>query len=166
MPSGVYKRKSPLERLLASVDVGAEDGCWEWTAGKSDAGYGQIKIDGRMKGAHRLSYELHCGPIPNGVQILHRCDNPGCVRPQHLFLGTHAENMADKAAKGRQTRGSTNGWAKLTEKEVTAIRAARGRSKLDLAGQFGVSRRQISNILAGKLWKHIACAGEISSTKR
>lgn len=82
-------------------------GCWLWTGGRqtpsptSPSGYGKVQVNGRRVFAHRRAYELACGPIPVGLQVLHRCDTPLCIRPAHLFLGTQADNMADMAAKGR-----------------------------------------------------------------
>lgn len=78
-----------------------DDGCWEWTGGRTTAGYGECWVDRKVTYAHRAAYELWVGPIPPGASVLHRCDNPGCVRPDHLFVGDHNDNMADMTAKGR-----------------------------------------------------------------
>ena len=113
------------------------DKCWEWTACKNSTGYGQIRIDGQAVLAHRLSWEMaHGQEIPPNMYICHSCDNPGCVRPDHLFLGTPSENLYDSSSKDRNHphRGEDNIWAKLTNAQVIEIR--------DL-GQIGWSSRRI-----------------------
>lgn len=139
----------------------SDDGCWLWTASLNTWGYGQIRDEnGEYAGAHIISWRLHNGPIPDGQEVLHTCDTPACVRPDHLFIGTQAVNMADKVAKARQARGETSGHARLTEAAIYEIRAAkRGKCgapvlKL-LAEKFGVTTGHLSDIRAGRSWKHI-----------
>ena len=128
------------------------DGCWEWTACCSSSGYGQICRGGHsgpQVQAHRLSWELHNGPIPDGMCVLHRCDNPS-----HLFLGTIADNNADMAAKGRAAHqhGETNGSCRLTADQVNDIRLylAQGVKQRTLASYFGVHQTTICDINIGR----------------
>src|SRR6266850_5551698 len=108
-PSGMlsgmprWDGKTPEERFWAKVDKTGQ--CWVWTGGKFRCGYGVVKRDGKLLKAHRLAWQMHFGRIPDGAFIMHHCDNPPCVRPQHLFPGTNADNVADKIAKGRQAYG-------------------------------------------------------------
>lgn len=87
----------------------SEHECWPWSGATHNKGYGNIGIDGRTTTTHRLAYTLAVGPIPPGMQVLHRCDNPPCCNPAHLFIGTHLDNMRDKIQKGRQARGERHG---------------------------------------------------------
>lgn len=155
MPRGAYERAPVEERLLNKIKIAAETGCWEWTASKT-RGYAVIRANGRWCRANRVSYDLYCGPIADGMHVLHRCDNPACVNPEHLFLGTNADNMADKVAKGRQLPGSAHSLAKLTDADVLAIRNAEGVTQLALATKYGVGQQQISRIRSGKRWAHLA----------
>ena len=141
----------------------ADSGCWEWTANSHSFGYGMIRRrrrDGSWTsvGAHRVSWELHNGQIPEGMSVLHRCDNPACVNPDHLFLGTHADNMADKAAKGRGSfRGARNPRARFVPDDVRAIRNrhADGESIRGLARSYGCSQCAIQGIVHRRTWRHI-----------
>jgi hypothetical protein len=143
-----------IERLASNVKTNDATGCLEWTAGKS-SGYGRFRSGGKMKFAHRASYAAHHGPIPSGMHVLHRCDNPSCVNPEHLFLGTHIQNMADKREKGRQARGTLNGFCKLSEADVTEIRVAKGVTQRVLASEYGICQAQIWRIRSGKQWVHL-----------
>ncbi len=160
-------RKNPAERFWAKVRP-EPDGCWEW-AGSLVKGYGRFGLPNGKQGyivyAHRFSWELHYGPIPDGMCVLHNCqnrgqprDNPRCVRPDHLFLGTQQENQADKIAKGMQVKGESVKHSKLTEAQVLAIRSEfttkRGCAGL-LAKKYGVGRRQISRIVHRQRWNHV-----------
>lgn len=142
-------------RLLRKVRVNPKTGCWEWTATKNSKGYGMFWAKGKFKLAHRVSYEIHREEIPDGLCVLHHCDRPGCLNPDHLFIGTQADNMADMYAKRRHARGSAHSNAKLTEDEVIAIRALNGVSHHSLAKNFGVGRSQIQRIVAGQQWKEL-----------
>ena len=143
-----------IERFWAKVRK--SDGCWEWLAGTFSNGYGQFKVDGAPVKAHRFAWELHNGAIPEGLCVCHHCDVRACVRPDHMFLGTDADNMADRDAKGRQARqrGVENGQAKLTEEKVRAIRRDI-RSQEKIAVEHGVSQTQISRIKRGERWAHL-----------
>lgn len=146
------------KRFWSKVDVGEGDACWEWQAGKSDTGYGQFGIRGRLWGAHRVAWVLTFGPIPEGLLVCHRCDNPGCVNPYHLFLGTHKDNRRDAARKGRVTKGEGVCSSKLTEDEVWEIRELleEGVPRQEIADEFGVSRWSINAINRGKFWSWLS----------
>ena len=142
---------TPAVRLWAKVDKSGE--CWEWTGAVDRKGYGRIHSFGDTR-THRLSWELHYGPIPDGLWVLHRCDNPPCVRPDHLFLGTVADNSADMYAKDRQARGPRLPHTKLTEADVREIRRllAQEVPKKRLGRQFGVAGTTILAIARGSTW--------------
>lgn len=155
----IAKEKQKEARFWAKVSQ-TEDGCWLWTAYCNQKGYGRVGAEGRkVKSAHRVAWELMYGPILNGLHVLHRCDNPSCVRPDHLFLGTNKDNAGDREAKGRgnQPRGLQNGNAKLTDAFVKEILANKGTmTQARIAGVFGVTRSTISKVLLGKSWRHVA----------
>ena len=132
-------------------------GCVEWCGGRQARGYGYVMLDGKRLSTHRLSYELKNGPIPEAMCVCHRCDNPPCCNPDHLFLGTNADNTADKVAKGRCAKGESHGCAKLGEKEVLEIRRllVEGVSQYKVAAAFGISRMQVRRIMTGKSWGHL-----------
>lgn len=131
-------------------------GCWLWN-GAVTGRYGVIEADTVRYGAHRLSWVLHNGPIPNGCQVLHKCDNTLCVNPSHLFLGDPATNAADKVSKGRHPRGTQCPWHRLDEHQVLEIRARwdNGETAMSLSRHFGVSRGAIRGIVHRKRWRHL-----------
>lgn len=150
-----HKRSFVSRDVYFSDRVQKTDYCWLWAGKKGPKGYGVAVYRGHSMLAHRLSYELHYGPLfMDGMHVLHRCDNPLCVRPDHLFLGTAQDNMDDKVAKGRQTRGETNGSTKLTADNVRDIRSSREPSSV-LARQYGVGYGAIHSIRKRKTWMHI-----------
>jgi len=137
--------------------LGAEpDECWEWRGAKSEQGYGYIRGSGHgsMLRAHRIAWELANGPISAGTCVLHRCDNPSCVNPAHLFLGTSTDNSHDMVNKGRSARGERNGESKLIEQDVHEIRQMLSQNILErvIAKKYGVSRKAISTIKTGENW--------------
>jgi hypothetical protein len=156
-------RLSVADRLLSRAEFEPNTGCWLWSGATTGSlGYGSMKIGRKMQLTHRVSYETHRGAIPDGMCVCHRCDTPACVNPDHLFVGTHADNTADKLNKGRargwDSAGERNPAAKLGEADVIAIRArlAEGaETKTAIARAFGVSQQLISAIHAGQVWSHV-----------
>lgn len=150
--------RSPVsERFWRNVRK--SDGCWEWTAYRDGRGYGSIRSDGATWRAHRLSWVMAHGPILPGLFVCHRCDNPPCVNPVHLFLGTPADNMRDMDAKGRRVAmpGALNRHAKLTPAQVIEIRrrAANGERGTALAAEFGISQPSAHMVIVRKNWRHL-----------
>ena len=129
-------------------------GCRLWSGAINDTGYGQIKINNVTKYAHRLSWELINGPIPPGLYICHKCDVRRCINPNHLFLGTPKDNMQDAVKKGRVARGERSGPAKLTEKQVLAIRKDKRVGRV-VGADYGVGRNCIEQIRHGRTWSHL-----------
>jgi hypothetical protein len=133
--------------------------CWEWV-GKKREGYGRFIVNGRAFSAHRLSWEFTNRTIGPGLLVCHRCDNPACVRPSHLFLGTDADNSTDRGSKGRQVaiRGEKHANAKLSTAQVIEIRQLfdDGISKSSIASKYGVTRQLIHGIVLRRSWRHVA----------
>jgi hypothetical protein len=146
--------ESPKERFWSKVSKGS--GCWLWTAAMSD-GYGVFWFEGRTTPAHRWAFEQENGAIPSAAIVRHHCDNPACVRPDHLRVGTHGDNVRDRDQRERQAKGEMNGRAKLSMGQVRSIRArfASGDSQVGLAREFGVSRRTVSMIVHRETWRHV-----------
>lgn len=135
------------------------DNCWLWLGAKQARGYGFVKYHGRQHGAHRIAWQLINGPIPDGMSVCHHCDNPQCVRPEHLFIGTTSDNMIDCSRKGRlvDNSGANQGRSRLTEIDVVEIRTMDkcGISQREIASKYSVSQPLISMILSRKTWRHI-----------
>jgi len=141
----------PADRFWKHVDTSGD--CWLWTGAKHDFGYGKFGVGpGKSPmNTHRYSWILHNGPVPDGLSVLHTCDVPACVRPEHLYLGTHDDNMADMAVRKRAGR------RKLTEDDMIQIRRmlAKDLKHADIASQFGVSDGLIWHIVHRRIWKHV-----------
>lgn len=158
--------KTDEERFESKVDrSGGPDACHIWTAGRSN-GYGRfwggeyrIGNKPRLVLAHRWAYEHFVGPIPEGLSVLHRCDNPPCVNPAHLWLGTKADNNADRSIKGRDAhpQGEQNGRSKLTEDDVREIRRrySQGEYQRVIAADYGLGQTTVSGIVRSVSWAHI-----------
>lgn len=164
-----------IERRLTSKLVMMPSGCLEYVGYRTRLGYGQIMKTAEKSAlfAHRVAWEVTNGPIPDGLNVCHRCDNPPCCRLEHLFLGTRAENRADCVAKGRQARGdrmgcvthpervargSRNAAAKLTEvfvREIRAVYTGRRGQIVELADKYGVNHQAIRAVVQNKAWTHV-----------
>ena len=130
------------------------DKCIEWTGHRDPGGYGKVYTDGRQVGAHRHIWEECFGPIPEGECVLHKCDNPPCVNPSHLYLGTQRDNARDRERRGRgnHASGERNGGSKLTDaqcREMRKLREETGMSTQKLARKFGIGKSQAWNIISG-----------------
>jgi hypothetical protein len=155
-------RKSVAERFWPKVDKRGHDECWLWTGPRTPKGYGAF-FYGRHMNAHRAAFQLHTGQDLRSSKVLvcHRCDNPPCVNPAHLFLGTNADNRADMKAKGRGRSGTKpgedSGHNKVTEAEVIEIRrrCRAGERQYDVAAVFGIAQGTVSDIICKRTWRHI-----------
>ena len=146
-----------VERFCSKVSWGSS-GCWHWMGAHYGSGYGQFFDQGKKHGSHRFMWSMLNGDIPPGMMVCHRCDNRSCVRPDHLFLGTNAQNLRDMAQKGRSCRGTKNRGAKLTPESVLKILADHGAGATEetLAIRYGVSTSQVGRIVRRENWKHLA----------
>jgi len=152
------------ERFWKSVNKSW--GCWEWIGYLDQAGYGRISIKHYPYKTHRVSWEIEYGEIPKGLCVCHKCDNRKCVKPAHLFLGTHLDNQLDKIRKGRGVNGQTHpkfcgessGHNKLTEKQVLAIREIYSFGTVstgEIARIFRVGKSTVKHIIHRRTWKHL-----------
>lgn len=148
-------RDDTIEKRLLKKVV-KTDTCWLWTGGKFSDGYGNIGTSKGARRAHRVAYELYVGPIPEGLQVLHSCDNPACVNPAHLSVGTNADNMRDRDIKGRHVScpGALNGASKLGESSIRIIRVS-PLSTNQLAELFDVCTHTIRRVRAKTSWSHL-----------
>lgn len=153
------KRYSSMDELKSKYVQISASGCWVWGAPKNNTNrYGSVQYQRKKWKAHRLFYTFFKGEIPKGLYVCHSCDNPFCVNPEHLFLGTQADNMRDMRLKGRSDKvkkqGSANGRAKLTSANVIAIRSS-DISHNALARTYGVNPTTIASIRKNMLWGHL-----------
>lgn len=140
------------------------DDCWLWNASVNNKGYGHIHLGHRNghRYAHRVSWELNVGPIPRGLMVLHKCDTPRCVKPEHLFVGTQLDNMRDAKSKGRApilargsgAKGESHGMSKLTRSDIETIRVS-SLSRTELAKEFHIDPRYVWAIKTRRTWRHI-----------
>lgn len=146
-------------RFFSKVDTTDADGCHVWTSWTATTGYGQFHLNGTTEYAHRVSYEISNGPIPEGMVVRHcsECTTRGCVNPDHLSIGTHADNMRDRDEAGRTPKGESSGASKLKKVEVIDIRkrAAAGETQASIAEDYEVITSTISAIVRRKTWRHI-----------
>lgn len=143
-----------VHRLLRKIDY-ADNGCWEWNGSQDSHGYGKMNFQGRMRRTHVISFIIHRGSI-NEMLVLHSCDNRKCCNPEHLFLGTHADNCLDKVRKNRHARGRMLPTAKLTDALVVEIRKSK-ESALIMAKRYGVHLSVITHVKERRSWKHVQC---------
>jgi len=160
----VYNREWSLqERLEKNIITVQDTGCWEWQAYKNEAGYAIMSLNNKTTRVHRIAYELYNeSKIPNGLIVCHSCDNPCCINPEHLWLGTHADNVNDKVNKGRAMGGSNKGEINpqriLNEYEVLEIRekySTGNYTQEELGTEYSVSRSAIKMVVNRNNWKHI-----------
>lgn len=142
------KPKSLAEKVTPNYKLNSENGCWEWLGAVHEFGHGRVWHKGKDIGAHRASWMVHIGAIPTGMCVLHKCDNPPCINPQHLFLGTRGDNNTDRCRKGR------NGNCKLTEEDIKEIRSMNGTYQ-EISDHFDMSIGQIWRIKNGESWRHV-----------
>lgn len=151
-------RRPLVDKFWEKVAKRGVDECWLWQAAVNRCGYGRL----HNELAHRVSWRLHNGDIPEGLGVLHRCDTPGCVNPNHLFLGTHLDNMRDALAKGRLVKvvgpklsGETHPRARLSQVQIDSIRGLLGKAtQAEIGRRFGICQSHVSKIATGDRWTH------------
>jgi len=149
-------RNKILNRFLSKINQQTSTGCWEWIAGKHKFGYGMFWVNGKTIPAHRVAYKLFIGDIPESLSVLHKCDNPTCVNPEHLFLGTQMDNMKDMNSKGRRKSicGEQLPQTKINSDIVLDIRK-KAQSQRNYATQYNISQSTVGEIQRNLIWKHV-----------
>ena len=161
------RKHDEFDILKSSIKT---EGCWLWTGAKGKYGYGHVVSNKIHTYAHRVSYEQNVGNIPNGFWVLHKCDNPSCIRPDHLFLGNQSDNMVDMYKKGRWSRdskGERNSNHKFTERDIHFIRTGFNTGLItnkELADLYGTNKASMSRILRGRIWKDVLPSVPASKT--
>lgn len=152
-----FKHGKPFEKKFWDK-IEKTESCWLWHGTRSDNGYGKVRYRDRQDLSHRVSYIIHKGEIPVGMVVRHKCDNPPCCNPDHLELGTVADNTCDKMMKQRQAQGERQGHAKFTTETVNEAKRLRseGWTYLELERHFSISRQTISKAIRGETWKHVS----------
>lgn len=154
-----YIKIPPLRiRFWSKVDMGEANECWNWNASvrNKKEGYGAFWFEGRHHPAPRIALFLTTGYLETKLHVCHKCDNPSCCNPDHLFTGTHQENNADKISKGRGTKGDTHPTAKLKSNQVLDIRRLEGKLKRkEIAKRYNVTIHVINDLLGGRTWGHL-----------
>lgn len=153
-------KQTLLARFLSHVQKGGPDECWPWSGSRrKKGGYGRLNVNGKVRSASRVAYELFVGPIPFGLHVLHHCDNPPCVNPAHLYLGNDQRNVDDCRARGRLRKafGEAHGRAKLTARQVREARRlyTMGRGIVSLAREFGVAETTMRALVLRETWKSV-----------
>jgi hypothetical protein len=152
------------ERLLKSIEVDNKTGCWNWTRHRNQDGYGGVWYQGKTRRASRVAFEAFVSPIPDGQLVLHKCDNPSCINPDHLFLGTHKDNAEDRNRKQRQSHGERHPKAKLSTEQVKQYKLLRQAARYFLGPHegsklartvSGISRTTAEHIDSGRRWKSV-----------
>ncbi len=154
-----FTTSNPIERFWYYVDKRGEDECWEWKGHKSPEGYGHLHIKTGTTVTSRISWQIHYGEIPKGMLVCHKCDNPPCCNPKHLFLGTDLDNIQDRDKKKRnkQCKGRNHYKAEIVEADVINIRNLNkeGMSQKELSKMYNLSQASISKILLRQGWKSV-----------
>jgi hypothetical protein len=158
-----YTKQKRILKFWQRVKILGLLDCWEWQGGRDGFGYGKVQdFDGKTERTHRFVWKLTYGSIPTGKHILHKCDNPSCCNPNHLYVGTHQDNMRDRTERGRSGRwgrkGVENPQSKLNDDKVRSIRALleQGLTQREIASKYDVDASAISQINRGVAWKHVA----------
>ncbi|WP_324101275.1 HNH endonuclease signature motif containing protein [Noviherbaspirillum sp.] len=155
------------EKLVNSIEVDEKSGCWNWAKYKNKDGYGGVWYQGKMRRAPRVAFEAFLTPIPDGKLVLHKCDNPACINPDHLFLGTHRDNAEDRNRKQRQTQGERHPNAKLSAEQVRQYKSLREAARYFLGPHegsklarsvSGISKSTADHIDCGRRWKSVGAS--------
>ncbi len=153
------ERLSDFNRFVRLINIGDREECWEWVGTRPSGAYGHFSIKAKAVKAHRWVYELCCGPIPEGMVIRHKCDNPSCVNPLHLTVGTHQDNINDRQERRRwaDRQGEKHPLRKVSEADVHQIRRAAnlGEPQKSIAQRFGIGSGQVGKIVRRENWSHI-----------